>query len=145
MVVSNRDRIGKMLEALQEPFCIANQHLYVTASVGISVYPDDGKEAGILQQNADIAMYRAKNSAKNGFQFYAAGMIEPMRERLELENGLRGAIQRAELFIHYQPLYGIGKVEGADDPVGTLGHPELDDLRSSRLMDQHCLGFAQPG
>ena len=82
--------------------------------MGISIYPDDGSDAGILQQNADIAMYQTKNSAKNGFQFFAPGMIGPMRERLELENSLRGALERAELLIHYQPLYGIGEVNCAD-------------------------------
>ena len=111
----------------------------MTASVGISVYPDDGKEAGILQQNADIAMYRAKNSAKNGFQFFAAGMMEPMRERLELENALRAALQRAELFIHYQPLYGIGKVEGPEDPAEfeallRWSHPALGAVSPSSFI-----------
>src|SRR6266849_5423914 len=108
---------GCMLAALQEPFRIADHDLYVTASVGISIYPDDGSDAGILQQNADIAMYQTNNSAKNGFQFFRPGMIGPMRERLELENSLRGAIERAELVIHYQPLYGIGEVNGADAPA----------------------------
>jgi diguanylate cyclase (GGDEF)-like protein len=103
-----------LLAALQEPFRIADHDLYVTASVGISVYPDDGSEAGVLQQNADIAMYRTKNSAKNGFQFFAHGMVEPMRARLELQNALRGSLERDELVIHYQPLYGIGEDNGAE-------------------------------
>jgi diguanylate cyclase (GGDEF)-like protein len=103
-----------LLATLKESFRIADHDLYVTASVGISIYPDDGLEAGILQQNADIAMYRTKNTAKNGFQFFAHGMVEPMRERLELQNALRGALERNELVIHYQPLYGIGEVNGAD-------------------------------
>jgi diguanylate cyclase (GGDEF)-like protein len=119
-----------LLSALQEPFQIARQDLYVTASVGISIYPDDGSEAGVLQQNADIAMYRTKRSAKNGFQFFAPGMIEPMRERLALETSLRGALERGELLIHYQPLFGIGEGTCAGAPVGFEAllrwtHPEL--------------------
>jgi diguanylate cyclase (GGDEF)-like protein len=119
-----------LLNALQAPFHIAGHNLYVTASVGISIYPEDATDAGILQQNADIAMYRTKHSAKNGYQFFAPGMIEPMRERLALETSLRGALEGDEFLIHYQPLFGIGNGNCATVPAGYEAllrwrHPQL--------------------
>jgi diguanylate cyclase (GGDEF)-like protein len=119
-----------LLGALQAPFQVAGHNLYITASVGISIYPDDGVEAGVLQQNADIAMYRTKHCAKNGFQFFTPGMIEPMRERLALETSLRGAIARGELLIHYQPLFGIDRGNCGAVPAGFEAllrwhHPEF--------------------
>ncbi len=128
-----------LLTGLQKPFHVGPHKLYVTASVGISMYPDDGCEAGILQQNADIAMYRTKRAVKNGFQFYAPGMIEPMRERLAMETSLRGALERRELLVHYQPLYGIGEENGAEGPIEFEAllrwtHPEMGLMLPSTFI-----------
>jgi len=76
----------------------------VTASLGITLYPFDDKGTQELLRNADVAMYRAKESGKNNYQFYAAEMTAKASERLALENGLRFAIERGEFSLNYQPI-----------------------------------------
>ena len=75
----------------------------VTSSIGVSVYPDDGDDSDTLMKNADVAMYQAKNAGRNSVRFYSGTMSLQSLERLELENGLRYALQREELHLHYQP------------------------------------------
>ena len=105
--VSSEKDIGavaqKVLEALAPPFVIDNQSLYVTASIGVSLYPNDGEDSGTLLKNADIAMYRAKDLGKNTYQFYSADMSARAFERLTLESSLRHAIERNEFRLYYQP------------------------------------------
>ncbi len=93
----------KVLEALAPPFVIDNQSLYVTASIGVSLYPNDGEDSGTLLKHADIAMYRAKELGKNTYQFYSADMSARAFERLTLESSLRHAIERKEFRLYYQP------------------------------------------
>ena len=101
----------KILEALAPPFTIDGQSLYITASIGISLYPNDGEDSGTLIKNADIAMYRAKELGKNTYQFYSADMSARAFERLTLESSLRHAIERNEFRLYYQPQ--IDTVSGA--------------------------------
>jgi diguanylate cyclase (GGDEF)-like protein/PAS domain S-box-containing protein len=93
----------KVLDALTPPFRIDGQSLYVTASIGVSLYPNDGEDSGTLLKNADIAMYRAKELGKNTYQFYSADMSARAFERLTLESSLRHAIERNEFRLYYQP------------------------------------------
>jgi diguanylate cyclase (GGDEF)-like protein/PAS domain S-box-containing protein len=93
----------KILEALAPPFTIDGQSLYITASIGVSLYPNDGEDSGTLVKNADIAMYRAKEIGKNTYQFYSADMSARAFERLTLESSLRHAIERNEFRLVYQP------------------------------------------
>ena len=90
----------RILDTVAEPFVIEGEEIHTTASIGISVYPDDGRT---LLRNADIALYRAKGKGGNNFQFYSAQIDNYSRERLALESGLRRAIERGELTLHYQP------------------------------------------
>jgi diguanylate cyclase (GGDEF)-like protein/PAS domain S-box-containing protein len=93
----------KILDALGQPFLVAGRDLFVTASLGMTIYPfDDGKVEGLLK-NADIAMYRAKERGKNTYQFYAAEMATKANERALLENHLRRALGRGELDVYFQP------------------------------------------
>ncbi len=105
-VASDKD-IGivanKILETLAPPFTIDGQGLYITASIGVSLYPNDGEDSGTLIKNADIAMYRAKELGKNTYQFYSADMSARAFERLTLESSLRHAIERNEFRLYYQP------------------------------------------
>ncbi len=75
----------------------------VTSSIGVSLFPDDGSDIDTLLRNADVAMYQAKSAGRNSVRFYSGTMSLRSLERLELENGLRYAIQRNELELHYQP------------------------------------------
>lgn len=93
----------KVLSCCAEPFTIEGHELHLTASIGVSVYPEDGEDAETLLKNADTAMYRAKDKGRGGYEFYAAQMNAQGNERLLLESGLRRAIERGELELHYQP------------------------------------------
>jgi diguanylate cyclase (GGDEF)-like protein/PAS domain S-box-containing protein len=93
----------KMLACCTEPFVIEGQELHVGSSVGISVYPEDGTDAETLLKNADLAMYRAKDSGRGTYRFYDPRMYVGSSERLMLEGALRRAVERGELELHYQP------------------------------------------
>ncbi|MCK4674482.1 MAG: diguanylate cyclase, partial [Gammaproteobacteria bacterium] len=88
-----------------------DQETYTSASIGISVYPDDGKDAPTLLKNADTAMFRAKENGRHCFQFYKPEMSVTAMERLELENSLKAAFENDEFLIHYQPVIDINKNE----------------------------------
>lgn len=92
-----------ILEKLNEPFQFDNHELFITGSIGISMYPADGKETDILIKNADTSMYRAKELGKNNYQFYTSDMNEIMAKKMQLELGLRRAIENEELELYFQP------------------------------------------
>lgn len=93
----------KLINALERPVILERQEMFVTTSIGISVYPDDGDSADILIKHADTAMYRAKEQGRNNGQFYTADMNELALERLTMENSLRHALERNEFMLYYQP------------------------------------------
>jgi diguanylate cyclase (GGDEF)-like protein len=93
----------KALAACAQPFIIDGHELHVSASIGVSVYPEDGSDAETLLKNADTAMYRSKEKGGATYRFYAAQMNAQGTERLTLESGLRRAVERGELDLHYQP------------------------------------------
>jgi diguanylate cyclase (GGDEF)-like protein len=111
--------------AFREPFIFEEQELFVTASVGISLFPDDGTDAETLIKNADIAMYRAKEKGGNTFQLYHPEMNKRSLHWLNLEIHLRKAVEREEFTIYYQPLVdlGTGCVFGMESLV-RWHHPE---------------------
>ncbi len=94
---------NKVLLLMQSPFLIAKRKVIVTASIGISLYPKDGKNSDELLKNADLAMYRSKESGTNQFQFYTDDLNKQGLEYLEKETELRQAIAKHELFLCYQP------------------------------------------
>jgi diguanylate cyclase (GGDEF)-like protein/PAS domain S-box-containing protein len=98
----------KILAAVVKPFVVGAQEFHITASIGISTYPDDSEDMQGLLKNADIAMYRAKEQGKNNYQFYSALMNVHTVERLALESGLRRALERNDFLLHYQPKVDIG-------------------------------------
>ncbi len=93
----------KMIASMGAPMLIDNQHLSTSCSIGISVYPADGKDSETLMKNADVAMYYAKEKGRNNYQFFSADMNARAQERLSVENYLRLALRRNELLLHYQP------------------------------------------
>ncbi|QAU32781.1 EAL domain-containing protein [Janthinobacterium sp. 17J80-10] len=93
----------KLQRCFETPFVIANEELYLTPSIGIGTYPDDGDTPEQLILRAETAMYQAKKAGGNGFAFYAAEMSALAREHLSLENQLRQALENREFELHYQP------------------------------------------
>jgi diguanylate cyclase (GGDEF)-like protein/PAS domain S-box-containing protein len=93
----------RVLSALSKPHSIDNHLLHISASLGISVYPQDGEETEILVHNADTAMYCAKDSGRNTFKFFMPEMNERAVERRSMESSLRQALERGEFLLHYQP------------------------------------------
>lgn len=116
----------KLMAALSEPFIIDGHDLRVGASIGISVYPQDGTDAETLLRQADIAMYRAKQGMEaDGVAFYSQDMNQGMHERMRIESGLRQALGNGQLLLHYQPKFSIqdGTIIGAEALV-RWQHPE---------------------
>ena len=98
------DRVaGRILESMREPVWVGGQECFVTASVGIAMYPNDGLSVADLMRNADVAMYSVKNTGRNAAAIYSPMLAGRGREKLELESALHKAIERNELVLHYQP------------------------------------------
>ena len=116
---------AKILSALSVPVRIDEHDLYITASIGIATYPDDGNDAETLLKHADLAMYHAKANGFNTFQFFEPGMNARAAERQLLENGLRHAIEREQFVLHYQSKINLatGAIVGVEALVRWC-HPE---------------------
>ena len=97
----------KILLALSTPYDIDQHELHLTVSIGIVTYPDDGTDAGTLLKNADFAMYHAKESGRDNYQFFRPDMNVHAVARQSLENDLRHAIEREEFVLHYQPTVNL--------------------------------------
>lgn len=116
----------KLLETISQPFRIEQHELVVTPSIGIAIYPEDGKDFDTLYQHADVAMYRAKKDGRNNYRFFTHEMQAHSVHSLQIENSLRFALQRGQLYLNYQPQINIadGKIIGAEALL-RWQHPEL--------------------
>ncbi|WP_256077596.1 EAL domain-containing protein [Massilia sp. YIM B04103] len=108
--------VDKIREAMRQPFDLKGHEVTVTASIGISVYPDDGTDPDTLIQYADTAMYRAKEAGRDAFRFFTAEMNAQSLARLDMENALRRAIENEEFTLYFQPKVHIatGRISGAE-------------------------------
>jgi diguanylate cyclase (GGDEF)-like protein/PAS domain S-box-containing protein len=106
----------RLLQAVAEPHSIDQHDLFVTASIGVSVYPNDGLDAETLIKNADTAMYQAKENGRQNCQFFKPAMNVRAVERQSIEESLRRALERRELAVHYQPKIDLrtGEITGAE-------------------------------
>jgi diguanylate cyclase (GGDEF)-like protein len=115
----------KLLTAMASPLTIGGNVYQLSGSIGIAMYPEDGADGASLLKNADIAMYGAKASGRNNYQFYSSDINAHSLERLALENELRQAVVRREFEVHYQPKVDIptGRIAGAEALV-RWRHPQ---------------------
>ncbi|MBB5015291.1 putative bifunctional diguanylate cyclase/phosphodiesterase [Rehaibacterium terrae] len=101
---------------LQQPIEVLGREVFLGASVGITLFPHDAAGAGLLLKNGDIAMYQAKVAGKNCYRFYSKAMNQAVERRVQMEQDLRGAWERGELSLHYQPVFRLadGALVGAE-------------------------------
>lgn len=102
---------NRMIEAFSTPFIINDTPLYVTLSIGIAVFPNDGHNVQVLLQHADVAMYHAKESGRNNYQFFSESMNNYLKLRMELEHDLRVAIHEQQFELYFQPQYEVESLE----------------------------------
>jgi diguanylate cyclase (GGDEF)-like protein/PAS domain S-box-containing protein len=108
--------IQRVHAAIAQPWQAGRREFHITCSVGVAVYPNDGRSADVLLRNADVAMYKAKSNGRNNFQFFTAELNRLMVERVGIEHRLRNALARKQLFLHYQPRVDVrsGSIVGAE-------------------------------
>ena len=125
----------KLLDALERPFLIDSHELFISASIGIAVFPSDGRSADELLQYADSALYDAKDRGRAGFRFYSSELTAKSKERSTVEAALRYAETREELALHYQPKVDLtdGRLVGAEALL-RWNHPELGQVAPERFI-----------
>lgn len=125
----------KCLNVFSAPFRLPGKDVFVTASLGIAVYPTDSRESEGLLRNADAAMYHAKARGRNNFQFYSASMTTHTEERLAMEGRLRKAVQFGELELYFQPMIDLSAnaLTGAEALI-RWNHPELGLVTPDRFI-----------
>ena len=130
---------ARILDALKKPIKVSQERLFISSSIGIAIYPDDGKDADLLLRNADIAMYRAKQSGKNQYQFVDADRSDELRLQLQLEGDLRRALHDDEpigLYVVYQPFYSNTSpptLIGAEALI-RCQHPHFGELMPEQIL-----------
>jgi diguanylate cyclase (GGDEF)-like protein len=137
---------AKMLTAQALPHRIDGQELHVTISIGIGLYPDDGQDVDTVIKSADTAMYHAKENGRNNYQFFAQDMNTRVVERLSIEGSLRGALERGEFSLYYQPKIDLesGVLTGTEALIRWL-HPIRGTLLPEQFISiaEDC-GFITP-
>ncbi|MBU0945924.1 MAG: EAL domain-containing protein [Proteobacteria bacterium] len=121
--------------SLAQAFTIETHEIFISASIGISIFPLDGTNAEILMKHADLAMYHAKEKGKNGFQFYKKSLNIKARERLSFENAIRKAVANDEFSLWYQPQVNLqdGRINGAES-LTRWNHPTLGQVSPSDFI-----------
>ncbi|WUR12492.1 EAL domain-containing protein [[Empedobacter] haloabium] len=123
-------------QAIGQPYRIGEHELHISASIGVSIFPSDGDDIDTLIQNADVAMYHAKEGGRDGFRFFSAAMNQRIVERATFENGLRRALDEQQFELVFEPELDVrsGVLVGAEALV-RWRHPELGLLAPERFLD----------
>lgn len=126
---------GHLLVSMAEPFQVRGLAVASSCSIGIAMYPPDGADFDVLLQKADIAVQHAKDAGRNLFRFFDDGMNANMLEDLNLNTSLRGAVERGEFLLHYQPIINLadGRVIGAEALLRWI-HPERGMIPPGRFI-----------
>jgi diguanylate cyclase (GGDEF)-like protein/PAS domain S-box-containing protein len=122
----------KLLEAVRYPFHLDGREFFITTSIGISLYPEDGMDAETLIKNADTAMYQAKEQGRDNYQLFNAYINAKALQRIALEHGLRRALFNEEMAVHYQPIFDLrsGRITGMEALLRWT-HPEMGKIPPS--------------
>ena len=125
----------KIIKEINKPFQINDTELFITASIGISSYPNDGTESKSLIKKADIAVHKAKGKGRNNYQIYRMIMETPSLERLALENSLRKALENDEFFVYYQPIVDVlNKRILAMEALVRWNHPDFGIIGPKKFI-----------
>ncbi len=126
---------AKIIEAVARPYDLAGHEIVITTSAGIALYPENGSDGAELSRLADVAMMEAKQSGRNRFRFFAQELGVAAARRLELENALRGALEREELSLAYQPQFCLrtGHLSGVE-ALARWTHPELGNVPPAEFI-----------
>jgi EAL domain-containing protein (putative c-di-GMP-specific phosphodiesterase class I) len=125
----------RLLEELRKPFRVGGQEVFVTASIGMALYPLDGEDADSLLKNAGAAMHFAKEQGRDSYQFYSRAMNATALEKLSMESQLRRALEREEFLLHFQPKIraSTGRIIGLEALI-RWQHPELGIVPPSQFI-----------
>ena len=137
---------NKIIDTLKKPFHLDNQDVFISTSIGIADYPQNGETKEALLKHADIAMYAVKNKGKDGFQFFTDDMQQELSANLSLENDLRHALEKNEFRLHYQPqVDAISHEIVAVEALLRWDHPERGTILPSEFIS-FCeeIGLIQP-
>jgi len=124
-----------LLDAIAQPCQIENHYIFISASIGITLYPNDGNDVHGLLRNADMSMYKAKEEGRRKFQFYTAEMNARLREKLEIVNDLRKALDQSEFTLHYQPRVNLvtGRICGVEALI-RWQHPKKGSISPDKFI-----------
>lgn len=137
--VNNNDSVievtQNLLKIMNTPIELRDQSFYVTLSIGVAIFPDDGNTPEELLKNADAAMYQAKDDGRNTYQFYTQAMTEKAFERIAMESSFRDALKKEEFIVYYQPQVDakIDKIIGMEALVRWM-HPNMGLISPSKFL-----------
>jgi diguanylate cyclase (GGDEF)-like protein len=125
---------GRLLDTLRQPYPLSGYEIFITASIGISLYPDHGRDDKSLLQAADAAMYSAKHQGRNDYRIFTAELIAHALNRFELENQLRRALTNGELALLYQPILNLNGTLDSLEVLLTWNSPRLGRLAAAQFI-----------
>ena len=127
--------LQRIVESFSQPFSVDGKDIFITASVGVALYPQDAQDPESLMKYAELAMYRAKESGRNSYQLYTAELQRRVTERVALESKLRRALERGEFSLHYQPQVDLrsNRIFGCEALI-RWNHPDLGMVSPAKFI-----------